>query len=359
MAILRSVGIPVVSIAPVDTPTDNGPIFVQLTNSNTFYYWNSSTWVTIKIGDDTAYDATSWNGNLNVPTMNAIRDKIESLSISGVPDGDYGDITVSGAGTVYTIDSGLSATKIADGSISNTEFQYLNGASSNIQTQLDLKALETEVVHDTGNESIAGIKTFTDDLIVPAEVYGAGWNGSNEVPTKNDVYDKVQLLATDSLVVHLAGIETITGAKTFSLDVNVPDEVYGVGWNASLEVPTKNAIYDKIETIATALPSKVYKAIITQSGTGTPTETILYNTLGEVPSFVRNSQGDYELNTVAGIFLTNKTLVHATISTGSTAAIVRAGIGVAVTEIAFKTFDATDAAADLVGTMNLTIEVFA
>lgn len=35
--------------------------------------------------------------------------------------------------------SGLDVTKIADGSISNTEFQYLNGVSSNIQTQLDGK----------------------------------------------------------------------------------------------------------------------------------------------------------------------------------------------------------------------------
>jgi hypothetical protein len=34
--------------------------------------------------------------------------------------------------------------------------------------------------------------TLTGDLVVPAEVYGAGWNGSNEVPTKNDVYDKIE-----------------------------------------------------------------------------------------------------------------------------------------------------------------------
>lgn len=29
----------------------------------------------------------------------------------------------------------------------------------------------------------------------------------------------------------------------------MPDEAYGVGWNGSLEVPTKNAVYDKIETL--------------------------------------------------------------------------------------------------------------
>lgn len=37
--------------------------------------------------------------------------------------------------------------------------------------------------------------TLTGDLVVPAEIYGAGWNGSNEVPTKNDVYDKIEALS--------------------------------------------------------------------------------------------------------------------------------------------------------------------
>lgn len=37
---------------------------------------------------------------------------------------------------------------------------------------------------------------------------------------------------------------------TFTGDIIVPDEAYGAGWNGSLEVPTKNAVYDKIETIS-------------------------------------------------------------------------------------------------------------
>ena len=40
-----------------------------------------------------------------------------------------------------------------------------------------------------------------------------------------------------------------TSSPTFG-NVSVLDEAYGVGWNGSLEVPTKNAVYDKIETIA-------------------------------------------------------------------------------------------------------------
>lgn len=36
---------------------------------------------------------------------------------------------------------------------------------------------------------------------------------------------------------------------TSNVPVEVPDEAYGAGWNGSLEVPTKNALYDKIETL--------------------------------------------------------------------------------------------------------------
>lgn len=43
-------------------------------------------------------------------------------------------------------DAAIDATKIADGTISNAEFQYLNGASSNIQSQLDGKGDITAVV---------------------------------------------------------------------------------------------------------------------------------------------------------------------------------------------------------------------
>ena len=33
--------------------------------------------------------------------------------------------------------TGIDATKIADGTVSNTEFQYLDGVTSNIQTQIN------------------------------------------------------------------------------------------------------------------------------------------------------------------------------------------------------------------------------
>jgi hypothetical protein len=56
-------------------------------------------------------------------------------------------------------------------------------------------------------------------------------------------------------------------SNTFASDVSVPDEVYGVGWNASLEVPTKNAVYDKVQSLS-EVPAGT---IIDYAGTSAPT----------------------------------------------------------------------------------------
>lgn len=45
--------------------------------------------------------------------------------------------------------------------------------------------------------------------------------------------------------------QVTTEGNTTTNDIIVPDEAYWAGWNGSMEVPTKNAIYDKIQTITT------------------------------------------------------------------------------------------------------------
>ena len=60
-----------------------------------------------------------------------------------------------------SIPTGISATKIADGTISDTEFQYLNGVSSAIQTQLDAKNATI-----TGSASTIDTESLTADRAV-------------------------------------------------------------------------------------------------------------------------------------------------------------------------------------------------
>lgn len=83
-------------------------------------------------------------------------------------------------------------------------------ASSPTVPGLAAKADDTAVVHKTGAETVAGVKTFSSEPVVPTPTANAS------AATKLYVDNGLAAKAADNAVVHLTGAETVAGVKTFS-----------------------------------------------------------------------------------------------------------------------------------------------
>ena len=98
----------------------------------------------------------------NCSSIKTSEDKLTSKVCSAATD------FVTIAGLVVEVEAETTANwrvvSITHPSISATELGYLNGATSNIQTQLNEKATDSNTVHKTGDETIAGVKTFSNNV---------------------------------------------------------------------------------------------------------------------------------------------------------------------------------------------------
>lgn len=117
--------------------------------------------------------------------------------------------------------------------------------------------------------------------------------------------------------------------------------------------------------LANSGSSKVYKALITQSGTDAPVATVLVNTLGITTTWVYDNIGEYSVNVDSGIIDNAKVFIDKELKIISPSYIddQAAQIGVfdgAVTRVSLKStvFTTGVAANDIINSFTLTIEVF-
>jgi hypothetical protein len=134
----------------------------------------------------------SVNGSTGVVVVNAINQLTGDVTTSAASGSQSLAATIAnGAVTDAKVASGIDAVKIGSGAVSNTEFGYLDGVTSAIQTQLDGKA--AAVAGDISQTSFSA----ADGQATPANVTGLAF--ANGVVRSFEAMVSVYIDATASL----------------------------------------------------------------------------------------------------------------------------------------------------------------
>jgi len=164
----------------------------------------------------------------------------------------------------------IDATKIHDGSISNTEFSYLNGVSSAIQTQIDTKAATSYV-----NDAVAGLRTriiaeaaTTANIDLTADLQNGDTIDGVTLVTGDRVLVKDQSTASQN------GLYTVVASGTASRDTQFDsiEELSGQMIVVNQGSTNDNKIFlCTTDSDATIGVSNITYTVITPSNVGTVT----------------------------------------------------------------------------------------
>lgn len=116
--------------------------------------------------NDTDANLKARANHTGTQTLATISDVTSSASELNILDGVTAD-----TGEINKLDGLLPTT---------TELNYVDGVTSAIQTQIDSKTNDADVVHDTGNENVAGIKTFSSFPVTPSSAPSTDYQTANK-----------------------------------------------------------------------------------------------------------------------------------------------------------------------------------
>ena len=177
------------------------------------------------IADGNNYNPTALSGDATIASNGAITIANDAVEQAMIADDAVGaDQLASDAVVNASVASGaaIDAAKIADGSVSNTEFQHLDGVTSAIQTQIDTKTT-LAAVYPVGSIYINATNSTN-----PGTLLGFGtWVafGAGRVPVGIDSSD------TDFDTAEETG-----GAKTVSLSTSqLPSHTHSISYTDSGE----------------------------------------------------------------------------------------------------------------------------
>ena len=136
-----------------DTPV--GKMFWVNSNGQMDYVQPSIIATDTEFSTGTATDKT--------PNVKQVVDNLQPMITGGASTVTSNNLTANRA--IYSNASG----KIAVSSVTSDELGYLSGVTSAVQTQLNAKAADNAVVKLTGNQTIAGTKTFSTTPVVQTQ----------------------------------------------------------------------------------------------------------------------------------------------------------------------------------------------
>jgi len=174
------------------------------------------------------------------------------VKVKSTEDGlEFGTLTIAAA----DLPSGIDAAKIANGSVSNTEFQYLDGATSNIQTQINNRVPYTGASGDV-NLGEWGIQlgnlefdnTPTNTPATDGSLFWDSGDGTLQLQMKGGATQKVGM-QTFARVYNDSGVQLIKGDVVYISGAQ-GNRIAAKKAQANSETTSKGTIGFCVETIA-------------------------------------------------------------------------------------------------------------
>jgi len=135
----------------------------------------------------------------------------------------------------------------------SSELIGLKNSTNNFNAFMDLGTISADRTFTfpnlTGTFALTGVSHTVSFGATTVSSLLASTNDSGAIGASGTAFSDL-FLASGAVINWDSGNATLTHSAallTSNVDIAVPDEAYGSGWNGSLEVPTKNAVYDKIE----------------------------------------------------------------------------------------------------------------